>query len=265
MSAQEQAVYLVQCVSRKRSTRAPARELYESPLFRKMRAVVEEVGAPWFILSAKHGLLRPEAHIDPYDLTLNEMRASERRSWATGVIAQMERTLPRADRVVVLAGHTYREFLMHWLTRRWPVVDTPLAHLRIGRQQQFLDAWLEALRRGETSSPATMRATGAPASPKPKREPYCHHRVPMCASGAGSSKYGALHDYLATSSEPIVELAFSEIAQMVGGLPRSAYAHRPWWANDRSHSQARAWLDAERRASVDWAARTVRFLGDESG
>ncbi len=258
-------VYLIPCASRKRSARAPARDLYESPLFRKMRAVVEELGAPWFILSAKHGLMKPGQQVDPYDLTLNDMRVSERRSWAQGVVAQMERALPPVDRVVVLAGQKYREFLMDWLTRRAPVVDTPLAHLPIGRQQQFLDAWLATLQRGDSAPPPIVRAPGTQASSGPARKLSGNHRARVRGSGAGPSKYGALHDFLATRSERVVELAFSEIGPMVGGLPRSAYAHRPWWANVRSSPQARAWLDAGRQASVDWAARTVRFLGDGTG
>ncbi len=114
MNGHEQTICLVPCASRKCSSRALARDLYESALFRKMRAVVEELGTPWFILSAKHGLVQPDQPVDPYDLTLKDMRVSERRLWAERVIGQMERVLPPADRVVVFAGKTYREFLMDW-------------------------------------------------------------------------------------------------------------------------------------------------------
>ena len=153
MTDPEQTIYLVPCASRKRSSRAPACDLYESALFRKMRAVVDELGTPWFILSAKYGLVHPDQPVDPYDLTLKDMRVSERRLWAGKVIGQMERVLPPADRVVVFAGMTYRQFLMDWLKGRSPVVETPLAHLPIGRQQQYLDAWLTALRRGDARPP----------------------------------------------------------------------------------------------------------------
>ena len=265
MSTQLRTVYLLPCASRKRNARAPARDLYESPLFRKMRAVAEETGAPWFILSAKHGLLEPGQQVDPYDLTLNDMRVSERRSWARGVIAQMERSLPPVDRVVVLAGQKYREFLMDWLTRISAVVDTPLAHLPIGLQLQFLDAWLAGLPQGHSVPPPVVRAPAPPASSGYPGNPPDRPRAPAGGSAAGPSKYRALHDFLAARSERIVELPCSEIALMVGQLPRSAYARRPWWANVRSSPQARAWLDAGRRASVDWEARTVRFLADETG
>lgn len=43
-------------------------------------------------------------------------------------------------------------------------------------------------------------------------------------------------------------------------LPLSARDHRPWWANDRSHSQARAWMEAGwKTTNVDMAAETLVF------
>ena len=56
-------VYLVSCVSGKKRGRLPAQDLYESAWFKKARAYVEARGACWFILSAEHGLLHPEAHV----------------------------------------------------------------------------------------------------------------------------------------------------------------------------------------------------------
>ena len=256
MNGHEQTICLVPCASRKRSSRALARDLYESALFRKMRAVVEELGTPWFILSAKHGLVQPDQPVDPYDLTLKDMRVSERRLWAERVIGQMERVLPPADRVVVFAGKTYREFLMDWLRGRSAAVETPLARFPIGRQQQYLDAWLAALRRGDAKPP---RSAYEPAPDTAGQRPVLARN-----SVAGPSKYQPLHDFLATRREPAVELAFAEVARLVGGLPRSAYAYRPWWANRPNSPQARAWLDAGRQVSIDWAGRTVRFLAPET-
>ena len=167
----------------------------------------------------------------------------------------MERVLPPADRVVVFAGKNYREFLMDWLKGRSAVVETPLARLSIGRQQQYLDAWLAALRRGDDK----------PRSPyEPAPVTAGQGSVLARTSLTGLSKYQALHDFLTTRSEPAVELTFAEVGRLVGGLPRSAYAHRPWWANRRNSPQAKAWLDAGRQVSIDWAARTVRFLDRET-
>lgn len=52
-------VFLVACVSAKRTWKFPARDLYDSPWFRGARSFVESQGGHWFILSAKYGLLDP--------------------------------------------------------------------------------------------------------------------------------------------------------------------------------------------------------------
>ena len=54
-------ICLVACVKGKRGAPAPAKDLYRSPWFRKARRYVEQSGAPWFILSDKHGLVHPDA------------------------------------------------------------------------------------------------------------------------------------------------------------------------------------------------------------
>lgn len=56
-------------------------------------------------------------------------------------------------------------------------------------------------------------------------------------------------------------MTFDEIADLVGGLPPTAYTTRQWWANNSAaHTQAHAWLRAGRTVeSVDFNARRVRF------
>lgn len=49
-------VFLVSCVKRKRTSAAPARDLYISDWFVKARRYVERRRARWFILSAEYGL-----------------------------------------------------------------------------------------------------------------------------------------------------------------------------------------------------------------
>jgi hypothetical protein len=58
-------VILLGCVKLKIDHRAPAKELYRSPLWSGRRACAEASGHPWLILSAMHGLVDPEARLDP--------------------------------------------------------------------------------------------------------------------------------------------------------------------------------------------------------
>lgn len=134
MPVSEQTVFLVSCVSKKRSTPAPACDLYISDLFRKERAFIEATGCRWFILSAEHGLVAPEEVIVPYDRTLNTMGIAGRRAWARRVWIQLsERVLP-VDHIVIFAGHRYREFLLDPLRQEVACVEIPLEGLRIGEQ-----------------------------------------------------------------------------------------------------------------------------------
>ena len=131
-------IYLVSCVAKKKSKPVAAKDLYESTWFRLARRYVERSGAPWFILSAKYGLVMPDAVISPYDETLNRMGVADRIAWAQKVQSQMDEQLPDADEIIVLAGARYREHLEPYLRRRFPAVGIPMEGLRIGEQLSWL-------------------------------------------------------------------------------------------------------------------------------
>lgn len=129
---------LVSCVKRKGPLRAPARDLYTSPLFRKMRRYAIAHSDRWFILSAKYGLVHPDAMIEPYEVTLKGMRASERRAWAQQVYRQMSETglLATGNRFLWLAGQAYQEDLAPHLAP-FPQCD-PLKGMKIGERLRWL-------------------------------------------------------------------------------------------------------------------------------
>ena len=150
MSSDTADLYLVACVSRKGDAPARAKDLYQSDWFGKARVWVEQTGRPWFILSAKYGLVHPEAVIVPYEKTLNTMPAAERRAWAADTIKQLEPHLDGVESVVFLAGQRYRKHLESPLRSRGIAVSAPMAGLGIGRQL----AWLKAGAHRETGSGA---------------------------------------------------------------------------------------------------------------
>lgn len=131
-------LYLVSCVSQKLPVLAPAKDLYTSPLFRKARSYVEYKSQPWFILSAKHGLVHPDQPIAPYNLTLNTMGVRDRRRWAKEVLSQLEPHLDDAGGLVFLAGQRYRQFLEPALQQRGISVSVPMEGLTIGKQLSWL-------------------------------------------------------------------------------------------------------------------------------
>jgi hypothetical protein len=131
-------VYLVSCVSHKRKEPSHARDLYVSDWFRKARGYAEASGCPWFILSAKHGLVAPDQMVAPYERTLNNMPVAERKQWARRVLLQMDNAVPALAQVVFLGGQRYREFLTAELRSRKVAVAVPMIGLRIGEQLRWL-------------------------------------------------------------------------------------------------------------------------------
>lgn len=82
------------------------------------------------------------------------------------------------------------------------------------------------------------------------------------ASLRPSKMYQGLYDFLADTDDSEKTLPFEEIAHLVNrpDLPKSAYHHRAWWANDPSHSHARSWLAAGWKVKkVDPANHEVTF------
>ena len=66
------------------------------------------------------------------------------------------------------------------------------------------------------------------------------------------SKYEPLTDFLRTHRGDTCSLGFLDIERIIGSsLPASAREHRSWWGNDRTHTQARAWMQAGYGAKPD--------------
>jgi hypothetical protein len=77
------------------------------------------------------------------------------------------------------------------------------------------------------------------------------------------AKYEGLAKFLAETEDDTVTLKFDKVAALVpGGLPQSAYDHRPWWANrfDGNGAQNQGWQSVGWETSdVDMNRQTVTF------
>jgi hypothetical protein len=145
-------VALVGCSATKLDRPAPARDIYSSPLFRKSLAYAEHVlfAQHTFILSAKHGAVRPDAELAPYDLVLKAFEPWELGDWAMNVGIQLRDALglnmvepaPRNMRFVLLASDLYLPDLP-----LGAIVEKPLAGMQIGQRLSFLKSSLAAVPR----------------------------------------------------------------------------------------------------------------------
>ena len=131
-------LFLVSCVSDKHDRPMRSRILYRSAWFQKAREYVESQRSPWFILSAKYGLVAPDQVIEPYNDTLNTKGIEERREWSNKVIKELRPHCSPGTSVVILAGKKYREFLLPALQERGCRVEVPMKGLRIGEQLEWL-------------------------------------------------------------------------------------------------------------------------------
>lgn len=136
-------IVLVSCVSEKRTTACPARDLYTSDWFTKAARYAGQIADEWYILSAKYGLVHPDQVLEPYNTTLKTMGKSARQAWAEQVFASFKSRLSSDDTVVFLAGQAYREFLLARIARLGCKTEIPMEGLRIGEQMQWLNRHLK--------------------------------------------------------------------------------------------------------------------------
>lgn len=157
---------LVGCVKQKQSHAAPAADLYTSTLFRGRRAYVAQTCERWLVLSALHGVVRPDAVLEPYDVTLSDASRSEREAWAARVLRQLDAELGscRGLTFEIHAGANYVDFgLASGLTARGATVERPAAGLRQGEQLSFYSRGLSVGRDRPTWS-ATAHGPSSAAS-----------------------------------------------------------------------------------------------------
>jgi Family of unknown function (DUF6884) len=146
-------IALVSCGQRKLARHVEAQELYTSNLFRLSAEYARSFDA-WYILSAAHGLLKPETVLAPYDASLADMRMEERQAWGGRVARRLLRFEPGVNggrivgaartqerhgsneastRITVLAGRLYAEALA------WDIAsEQPLKGLGIGERLAWL-------------------------------------------------------------------------------------------------------------------------------
>lgn len=150
---------LVGCVKRKLGVPAPAKDLYTSALFRKERAYAERAGAPWFILSAEHGLVAPDTVLEPYDLRLSKTPRGYRRSWGRRVVEQLHEAVgPITGKTVEIhAGSAYSDAIRELLSRDGATVIEPLAGLTMGARLAWYGPVTEPV---TTKTPTQMPRAG---------------------------------------------------------------------------------------------------------
>ena len=141
-------IVLLSCTKAKLDKPAPAQELYSSsPMFQKTKAYGESLKPDkTFILSAKHHLTPMDKQLEPYDLTLKNMKKDEKEQWGETVISQMnDRGIkPESDTFIFLAGSEYIKPLKDHIPEE--NIENPMQGKRMGERLSWLNKQIENLK-----------------------------------------------------------------------------------------------------------------------
>ncbi|TQN42181.1 hypothetical protein FHU33_1575 [Blastococcus colisei] len=105
----------------------PVARLFSSPGFVRARDAAVRARLPWFVLSAKHGLLDAGDVVGPYDVQIGDQSAGYRTAWGEWVVAQLaERVRLDGVTVEVHGGVDFAQPLRQPLARRGAALELPL-------------------------------------------------------------------------------------------------------------------------------------------
>jgi hypothetical protein len=132
-------VIVLGSVKSRRSGRHLAADLFASPLWLGRRCYAERSGLPWFILSARYGLVRPDDVVDSYDVSMDERDATTRRVMGETAVAKLDEAVGglAGKRVEVHGSRAHVAALQRAIEARGGEVVVPLAGLPTGRQLRW--------------------------------------------------------------------------------------------------------------------------------
>ena len=253
---------LVGCVSRKVANRAPAKDLYDSPLFVRRRRYAETSGKPWAILSAKYGLLDPDTVVAPYDESLDDLGVAERRAWAARVQSQLDRRFGplQGKAFEVHAGSAYVVPLREVLAAVGSALAVPLEGLRVGEQLHWYDQ--------RPLEPPDMSIKDTQGRPQPTpglalaiTTAFMTGTLDLSARrGAPSPGWAGMPEVAATDALQRLGAAPSEIRVFItlcAAMDRARNADRLWGQAVRLFAEARWCFDPR-----EVARRPLRELAD---
>lgn len=134
---------LVACSKKKAKVSSPvdACQLYRGQFFVKAAQWAERQSDPYYILSAKYGLLHRHRPILPYDESLPRGRR-DRGQWALHVAKEIKEIEPPPAKITFITGQRYYDPLAAILQHHGYEARIVLAGLRYGEKLRALNEML---------------------------------------------------------------------------------------------------------------------------
>ena len=140
-------IVLLSCTKSKLDKPSEAQDLYSaSPMFRKTLEYGKSLKPDkMFILSAKHHLTPLTKILEPYDLTLKEMKKDEKEAWGEKTISQIKSLgiNPEKDTFIFLAGTEYIKPLLKYIPET--NIEEPMKGKRFGERLKWLNTQITRL------------------------------------------------------------------------------------------------------------------------
>lgn len=160
----EHDLLILGCSQKKKLESGRAIDVYDGPLFRTVRRRISEISRPLdiLIISARHGIIREDELIEPYD---DKLPMGDNPEFAKKVAVELSKRLPQAlDSVLILAPRHYIANLPVEIIRlRSTRFD--LFSGRMGRCQARLLEWLGIDHHREPRKPNSLGPLSAFSTP----------------------------------------------------------------------------------------------------
>jgi hypothetical protein len=193
----------------------------------------------WVILSAKYGFLRPDDIVaESYNVSF--IKPSAETVSIPALQQQVNQMgLDQYQEIVVLGGKDYKEraTLAFGSDKKF---SFPLAGCKgIG---YMLEKLVHSIQSG-TEINETDVISIADKEVTPTNQPPKNNKL---SKESYKGKYERLYSYLYNEGSTSIQLSIVDIEEILGfKLPDSASKYAAWWANDITHSHAKAWLLAD--------------------
>lgn len=139
-------IIIIQCSKSKVNSKTKASELYTSQRFKLSKKIADKYAKKWFILSAKHGLIRPDSVIAPYDFTINDLSINEKQNYFSKIIDQIRKLNLTNSRLIFLTDPDYTNEVINSLNNSCRDIISPFSQIKKEMWTNYLSQLLNSER-----------------------------------------------------------------------------------------------------------------------